>query len=142
MAHLDSVEAGKGGDVAPRGSGVKHLFFVFNLLNIADGDVLTDLPLGFAGKFLDIDAYVITPVTTAAKLSTLSLEIGATAVTGGAVALTSANCTPIGAKVSGSAITGANSFGIGDTMTIVAASTTAFVEGTIFLDIACAVLAV
>jgi len=104
--------------------------------------VLTDLPLGFAGKFLDIDAYVITPVTTAAKLSTLSLEIGATAVTGGAVALTSANCTPIGAKVSGSAITGANSFGIGDTMTIVAASTTAFVEGTIFLDIACAVLAV
>lgn len=142
MSLLDSVEAGKGGDVACRGAGVKHLLFTYNLLDLADGDVLTDMPLGFAGKFLTIDAYVITPVTTAAKLSTLALEIGAVAVTGGAVALTSANCTPIGAKVAGTAITGNNAFGVGDTMTITAASTTTFVEGTIVLDIACAVLAV
>lgn len=142
MSHLDNVEAGKGGDVAPRGSGVKHLIIPFNLLDLADGDVLTDMPLGFAGKVLSVDAYVTTPVTTGAKLSTLALEIGAVAVTGGAVALTSANCTPIGAKVAGTAVTALNAFGVGDTLTITAASTTTFVEGAIFLDIACAVLAI
>ncbi len=140
--HLASVEAGKGGDVAPRGSGVQHFRIHINLATVADGDVLTDCDLGFAGKFLAVNAYVSQEVTTASKLSTLSLEIGAVALTGGAVALTSANLATLGAKVAGTAITGANSFGKGDVFSIVAASTTAFVEGEIMLDIAMAVLAV
>lgn len=142
MAHIDSVEAGKEGDVAPRGAGVQHFLLPVNLATVADGDVLTDFPLGLVGKFVGVDAYVIQEVTTGAKLSTLSLEIGAVAVTGGAVALTSANLATLGAKVAGTAITALNSFGKDDVFSVVAASTTAFIEGEIILDIAYVVLGI
>jgi len=105
------------------------------LADVADGDVLTTWAPGFAGRIVSIHAEVVAPVTTAAKLSSLSCEIGTTSVTGGVVALTSANCTPMGAKVAGSAITAANAFGTADTISIEAASTTAFAEGSINLVI-------
>ena len=69
------------------------------------------------------------PVTTAAKLSTLNMEIGTTNTTGGAIALTSANCTPAGVLVAGTAITAANTGSSSDTISIEAASTTTFIEG-------------
>lgn len=103
--------------------------FPLALVAIANGDVLTGWTPGYAGKILAVEAQVTQPATTGSKLSTLNLEINATNVTGGAVALTSANCTPIGARVAGSAVTAADEFDADDTIAIEAASTTAFVEG-------------
>lgn len=99
------------------------------LANVADGDVLTTFTPGFAGKIVGFDFAVTDKVTTAAKTSTLNLEIGTTNLTGGALALTSANCGTLGAVVSASAITGGNTFTSSDTISIEASSTTAFAEG-------------
>lgn len=93
------------------------------------GDVLTTWTPGFAGKITKVAFAVTTAVTTAAKAATLNLEIGTTNVTGGEVALTSANCTPLGAVVAGAAVTAANTFTASDTISIEAASVTAFSEG-------------
>lgn len=93
------------------------------------GDVLTTFTPGFAGKIVSLDFAVGTPVTTGSKAATLNAEIGTTNLTGGTVALTSANCTPLGAVVAGAAITAANVFTATDTISIEAASVTAFAEG-------------
>jgi hypothetical protein len=92
-------------------------------------DVVTDYPLGFDGSFESIAWLQSAPVTTAAKLASLNLEIGTVNVTGGVVALTSALCTPLGKIIQGSAITALNSFVASDVMSIEASGVTAFVEG-------------
>lgn len=97
---------------------------------IADGDLVTNFTPGFAGKIVKTYWIQDVPVTTADKLSTLNLEIGTTNLTGGEVALTSAACTPKGKVIAGAAITAGNYFGATDTISVEAASTTAFVEGT------------
>jgi hypothetical protein len=107
------------------------------LANVADGDVLTNYPLTFNGTVTAIDFAVTTAVTTGSKATTLNLEIGTTNLTGGTVALTSANCTPLGKVVSSAAITGANTFVSGDTLSVEASSTTAFAEGAGVLLITC-----
>jgi len=117
------------------GANYDHWLFYTPLADIADGDLLTAFVPGFAGTLVAFDAWVEKAATTAAKASSLNLEIGATNTTGGVVALTSANCTPKGVKVAGSAITGANAFSATDAISIEAASTTAFVEGAIWMDI-------
>lgn len=106
-----------------------------SLANVTAADVLTVFTPGFAGKIVSLDFAVGTPVTTAAKAATLNVEIGTTNLTGGTVALTSANCTPLGAVVAGAAITAANSFTATDTISIEAASVTAFAEGDGYLII-------
>jgi hypothetical protein len=111
------------------GAGVHTISIPMDLANITDGDVLTDYTPGYKFKLLAVDFAVGTPVTTAAKATTLNLDIGATPTTGGTVALTSANCTPLGAVVAGAAITAANTGSASDTISVVAASTTQFVEG-------------
>jgi len=99
------------------------------LATVTAGDVLTTFTPGFAGRIEKVDFAVTTAVTTGSKLATLNLEIGTTNLTGGAVALTSANCTPLGAVVAGSAVTAGNSFGATDTISIEGASVTTFIEG-------------
>ncbi len=99
------------------------------MANIADGDLVTGYTPGFAGRVIGIDFIVGTPVTTAAKASTLNVEIGTTDVTGGTLGLTSANCTPLGAIVSSTAITALAGFGATDTISVEASSTTTFIEG-------------
>lgn len=115
------------------GSGVAAsysiLSFPITLANVANGDVVTDIVPGFAGVVVSAQFVVTTAATTAAKATTLNLEINATNVTGGVIALTSANCTPLGHRVAGTAVTAANTFGATDTLSVEAASTTAFVEG-------------
>jgi ribonuclease PH len=76
-----------------------------------------------------------TPASTASKLSTVSLKINTSAVTGGAVALTTAGVDTKGKVVNGSAVTAANTFDDNDTIKAVAASTTAFVEGSGYLEV-------
>lgn len=99
------------------------------------GDVVTTITPGFAGRIVKWWAVVTVPVTTAAKAATLNIEIGTTNLTGGTIALTSANCTPLGAVVAASAITAANYFGASDTLSVEAASVTAFEEGAVVLHI-------
>ena len=95
----------------------------------AAGDVLTTWTPGFRGRIKKMEFFTTKPVTTGSKLASLNAEIGTTDLTGGVVALTSANCTPLGARVAGSAVTAANYFGDTDTVSIEAASVTAFSEG-------------
>lgn len=99
------------------------------LAGVTAADVVTAYPLTFNGTITAFDFIVTTVVTTAAKAASLNLEIGTTNVTGGVIALTSANCTPLGAVVSSTAITAANTFVSGDTLSVEAASVTAFAEG-------------
>lgn len=97
---------------------------------LADGDIVTTYTPGFNGRIKALDYVTHDPVTTASKASTLNAEIGTTNVTGGTVALTSAACTPLGKIVAGAAITAAAAFKDTDTISIEAASTTTFIEGT------------
>jgi len=102
----------------------------FKFADADNKDLVTAYTPGFAGKIEKISVMVTDPATTADKTAEISAKIGAVAVTGGAVSLTSANCTPLGAVVDGSAITATNIFEDDDTISIVAADTAAtFVEG-------------
>lgn len=106
------------------------LSFPVNLASITGTqDVVTGFTPGYAGEILSVAFLVNVPVTTAAKLATLNVEIGATDLTGGVVALTSANCTPMGAIVAGTAVTAANVFAATDTISVEASAVTAFAEG-------------
>jgi hypothetical protein len=106
------------------------IFHIVDLEKLANGDIVTNILPGFPGNITK--TYFVVggdPVTTAAKLATLHVEINALAIVGGVLSLTSANCTPMGAVVEGTAVTGSNSFDSDDTISVVAASVTAFVEG-------------
>lgn len=105
--------------------------FTMNCADIAAGDLVTAYTPGFAGKILSINAFALKAVTTGSKLATVTPKIGSTNTTGGAVAMTSANMTPQGAKVAGSAITALNVFTATDTIGFVASSVTAFSEGVV-----------
>lgn len=101
----------------------------FELADIgADGDLYTFVP-GFVGTIRSDEFSVSERVTTAGKAATFSLKINGVAVTGGAIALTSANATPEGANVAGSAVTAANAFDANDEITITATGVTPFTEG-------------
>lgn len=128
-ASLTDSTGGTASQTLASTAGVSQLTFHANLANISDGDVVTTYTPGYKFKLLAHDFVVGTPVTTASKASTLNLEIGTTDVTGGTVALTSANCTPLGAEVAGAAITAANTGSASDTISVEASSTTAFAEG-------------
>ncbi len=99
------------------------------LANLADGDIVTEYIPGFAGTIQKASFLVTDPVTTAAKLSTLNLEIESTDLTGGVIALTSANCTPLGVVIDGTAITADNVFADTEKISVEASSTTTFIEG-------------
>ena len=64
------------------------------------------------------------------KDASFSGKIGATAITGGAVSLTTATINAAGKVVAGSAITAGNAFGPTDTFTLIAGNPSAvFTEG-------------
>lgn len=139
------VSSNSGGVIAitrenvTQGAGLQTLAFFVNLADItAAGDVLSNYAPGYAFKLEKFDFRVSKPVTTAAKLASLNLEIGSpgTDVTGGVIALTSANCTPMGAAVAGTAITAANVGLKTDVFSIEAATVTAFAEGSGYMIIA------
>lgn len=115
------------------GVGVQQIALFVNLADIAAADVITALKPGFNGKVLAFDVYVDKPATTAAKLATLTPKIDTTAITGGVVAATSANATPQGAKIAGSAVTALNTFGPTDTLGVTGSAVTAFAEGSAWL---------
>lgn len=70
------------------------------------------------------------PASTSSKLATLTLSTSAGAVTGGVMALTTANQNTTGGTVAASAISGANATGAAaGTIIVTASAVTAFVEG-------------
>lgn len=76
------------------------------------------------------------PATTAAKLATLTVQVNGVAVTGGVIALTSANCTPAGAAVAGTAITALNGTTVpNSTVEVAVSGVTAFVEGDGYVEL-------
>lgn len=99
------------------------------LAKLANGDIVTTITPGYAGRISKMEFVVTDPATTGSKAATLNAEIGTTNLTGGALALTSANCTPLGNVVAAAAITAANKFSATDTISIEASSVTTFIEG-------------
>lgn len=98
-------------------------------------DVVTAMSPGIDGTLEYAEFVVTSPVTTAAKLATISPFINAVAVTGGAIALTSANATPLGKVIAGSAITANNAITGKDTLSFKATGVTAFAEGEGFINV-------
>ncbi|VVB67142.1 Uncharacterised protein [uncultured archaeon] len=109
--------------------------FYLPLADIANGDLLTEWVPGFAGTITEILAHVQKPATTADKAATLNAEIETTNLSGGVLALTSANCTPNGAQVACTEIAGNNAFTATQKISIEASSVTAFEEGAVWLMI-------
>jgi len=115
--------------------GIRTLTYKLELANIANGDLVTNYTLGYAFRILSISAVVDKIATTASKAATLNLEIGTTNLTGGVLSLTTANCGTLGSVIAATAVTAANTGTATDTLSIEAASVTAFIEGSITLVI-------
>lgn len=116
-------------DTIAAGVGISTFAFQTLLADIADGDLMTDFPLGYKFKILAFDFVTESAATTPAKQSTIHLEIGATPVTGGVISLTSASCTPKGVITAGTAVTALNTGAATDLISIVAATTSTFIQG-------------
>jgi hypothetical protein len=129
QAAITDSTTGTAGTTAAAGTGVHTITVPIILSKVSAADVLTAYTPGYKFKLLSASFAVSSPATTAAKAATLGLKIGSTSVTGGSIALTSANSTPLGALVAGSSITAANTGSATDTITVAATSVTAFVEG-------------
>jgi hypothetical protein len=125
---------GTSADTIAVGAGYQLQTVRLTLASLANGQEYQFDP-GFAGKLVSINARVVEAATTAAKAATLTGRVNAGALGGGGViGLTSANCTPIGAQIAGSAITGANSFTNAQTVGFTCGSVTTFVEGAIVVE--------
>ena len=120
----------------PDGNDVVWLNIPIQLASITGAmDVLTDFRPGIAGTIEYIQFAVTVAVTTAAKLASLNVEIETTDLTGGVVALTSANATPLGKVIAGSDITGNNTLTRASKISVEASAVTAFAEGAGVLSI-------
>ena len=117
-----TIDAGVGKLILP--------FPISNMTLIADGDLVTDLILGFAGKIEKIFwVQGVLDVDTGSKTTAIHAEIEAQAVTGGVLTVTSALAADIGDVIYGTAITALNAFTAAEKISLVAASTTQFGEG-------------
>lgn len=122
-----------GRDVVNQG-GVISIPVTLAQIPASSGKLIDNFIPGFAGRIRSLSFLVGTAATTASKLATLAPSInpgGATAVdaTGGSLALTSANMTPVGVVVNSSAVSAGGVFGAADGITIKTSGVTAFVEG-------------
>ena len=96
---------------------------------LADADIVTEWTPGFAGTLEKFYYVTNVPASTPDKLSTLNLEIGTVDVTGGLLELTTAKIDTLGKVVAASDITALNTFGATSTISVEAATTTEFIEG-------------
>ncbi len=99
------------------------------LATVANSDVVAAFKPGFKCKIISAQFTPTIAVSTSAKAATLTVKINTTAVTGGVMALTSANCNTKGTQVAGTTVTAANAVIATDTVNVVASSVTAFTEG-------------
>lgn len=122
-----------GGTMITAKTNTQTLTIPVNLSAVDNGDVLTNYVPGFAFKIIKAEFAVSEVASTPAKAVTLNLEINTTDLTGGVIALTSANCTPEGVRIAGTAITALNVGTATDSISVEASSVTKFVEGRGFL---------
>jgi hypothetical protein len=113
--------------------GYSTLAFQIDANKIVAADLMTTYKPGYAFKLIAFDARANIAVSTTPCAATVSLKISGAAVTGGAIALNGAYA--LGAAQAGSAITALNTGTSSDTITIIAASVTAFTEGSFMLYI-------
>lgn len=138
-ARAESITDNSGGNASATagiaaGAATQFLSQTFNLADLLGTDEHKIDP-GFNGKLLAINARVQRAATTAAKAATLTARVNALSMTGGVVALTSANCTPAGSQVAGSAITaGVQTFTNAQTIGFLLSSVTTFVEGSVAIE--------
>lgn len=130
---LIDLSTGVPGRVFAPGVGVTTVALFVNLADIAAADLLTGYTPGYRFALLGVAAAVEKPASTAAKAATLTPKISGVAVTGGVLALTSANMTPQGAVLNGTAVTGANVGSATSTISITGSAVTAFVEGSAWI---------
>jgi len=114
-----------------QGSGIYNMNITGDLLlaGISAADIVTAFTPGHKFKILGVFAISIVAPTTAAKLATVTPYIGATAVTGGVLSLTTAALATKGTVLAGSAVTAANVGSETDTISLTGSAVTAFVEG-------------
>lgn len=94
------------------------------------GAVLMRFVPTYAGSIDKLDAWVTSVVTAAGKSVSFQTYISGTAVTGALMLVSSASCTTLGNRLSGSSATGGNAFTAGQEITIVqSGNITAFTEG-------------
>lgn len=105
------------------------------LVNVTGAGVFATISPGINGTVEFAEFCTTVPVTTGSKLATITPNISGTITTGGAIALTSALATPIGANIAGSLITAANRIKSSDTLGLTASAVTAFSEGAGFANI-------
>lgn len=105
------------------------------LSDVGNADIVSGIRLGIDGYIENFEYIQGKPVTTGSKLATVVLKIGSTAVTGASIALTSALCTPLGARIASTQITAANRITKKDALSLTASSVTAFVEGSGFFAV-------
>lgn len=126
IANVDQVD----------GNDVSNILIPVTLANVGGNvDVVTSMKLGVIGKIEYVEWVQGKPVTTAAKLATLTPAIGGVPCTGGAIALTSALCTPLGAVIAGSDVTALNVLTRDSLFSLKATGVTAFVEGDGFVSV-------
>jgi hypothetical protein len=122
---VSAISAGGAATLQPAGK--QTVLMPLQLADIAAGT----FKIGMPSAFVVLSALFRTakPASTAAKLATLTVGISGVAVTGGVMALTTANQNTIGGSVAATAITGANIGAAGATLEVTASAVTAFVEG-------------
>jgi hypothetical protein len=111
---------------ANAGLAAPAVFSVY-MSSLASATPFTFLP-GVAGKIAAVDAFMRKVSTTSASV-TLQAYISAQAVTGGVLTLNSTACSTLGARITGSAVSSANSFTATQLITLKPTVTTAFTEG-------------
>jgi hypothetical protein len=125
--------------LAPAGVGRSRMTFAVNLAALANADLITNRLFNFKGRILAVNFLVLQAAVAGGKAATLTVRLVSGGVpvslTGGVVALTSANCTPAGVTVPGTAVTGLNLFGAADGLTVTGSAVTAFTEGAGQLEI-------
>lgn len=124
---LTDNTAGVTGSALSANLAKQTIILPLQLADIAAGTFKVAVP--FAFTLLATNFRTAKPATTAAKLATLTPDINGTPVTGGVMALTSANQNTIGGSVAGSAVTAANVGTAGQTLGVTASAVTAFIEG-------------
>ena len=106
------------------GGGGQEILYLGELdfATVADGDLRTGFTMPYHGKILDFFGMVKEVNVGSGGTILLNLEIGATNVTGGVITYSTTEANTLGEKLSGTAITAANTFHEGDALDIEGAS--------------------
>lgn len=106
-------------------SGFDVISVPITMATIANGDIITQIVPGYAGRIYGIEYVCTTAVTTGAKTTTLNVEINAVNTAGTVVV---AGAYAVGA-VQRADLSAPNEFSATDTLSLEAATTTTFIEG-------------